>query len=518
MGDAVVGPVRLSASFWQSPVVLRALGGRDISVLFQQVSRRGVSQTRLGTAVGLSQGQVSEIARGTRRIARLHVLERIADGLSMPDHACALLGLAPRGGDADQATVRRQDEAGRTDSLRQHIHVPVDVANSPARGMALAASRPGAKHVNSERAYELYQRGYSLLASNDKRRVDAATDLLDAALDVDPQFARAQAARGYAEWRQYFAGWASDGSTLQRALADVDSAMQLEPESIGAHTTLIRICWDMGWHERALEAGRSIYRRNPQSLDATLAYARALNNAGLAELALPLTSNVLRVDPTNPTALKLLIWNYLMVRNYEAALDTAVEYLPAYPRDSNTRWAVAMTHLCVGAISEAVRIAQEAVDADPDDLTAWNLLGYLHRQLGDDGFAVTAWRQGIDHAQSQMSAGRNPRLQSWLANLRAASGQTAEARETVSWLTKTEPQNGYIKYRATHVLAELGEIDSAVSLLGEASRDGFRSIQILRHEERLGLAKLVESEKYRVTVAAMENRVAQLKESHQQSQ
>jgi hypothetical protein len=60
----------------------------------------------------------------------------------------------------------------------------------------------------------------------------------------------------------------------------------------------------MGWHERALEIGRTIYEKNPASLDATLAFARALNNGGMAEVALPLTRAVLQVDPTNPTALK----------------------------------------------------------------------------------------------------------------------------------------------------------------------------------------------------------------------
>jgi tetratricopeptide (TPR) repeat protein len=56
----------------------------------------GLSHTRLGTAVGLSQGRVSEVINGIRRIAATHVFERIADGLGMPDPARMLLGLSPR--------------------------------------------------------------------------------------------------------------------------------------------------------------------------------------------------------------------------------------------------------------------------------------------------------------------------------------------------------------------------------------------------------------------------------------
>ncbi|MGH3802287.1 MAG: hypothetical protein ACRDTD_19560, partial [Pseudonocardiaceae bacterium] len=251
--------------------------------------------------------------------------------------------------------------------------MPLNAAAVASRGLALDVnlapplgdpSGIETKPANVERAYELYLRGQGLLATNEKQRIEAATTLLDRALDIDPRFARAQAARGYAQWRQYFSGWESDLSTLERALGDVDAALRLDPDSIGGYTTLIRICWDMGWHERALEIGRTIYEKNPESLDATLAFARALNNGGMAEAALPLTQAVLQVDPTNPTAMKLLIWNHLMVGDYSSALEAAHLYLPTYPRDSNTRWAVALAHLGGGDTHKAVHTAQDAVAAD----------------------------------------------------------------------------------------------------------------------------------------------------------
>lgn len=226
-------------------------------------------------------------------------------------------------------------------AVSDQILLPLDAAAVTGRGMtqtpnlALSLGEPSrpdregeAKPVHAERAYELYLRGQGLLTTNEKQRVEAAATLLGRALDIDPHFARAQAARGYAQWRQYFSGWGSNLSTLERALCDVDIALRLDPGSIGARTALIRICWDMGWHERALEIGRAIYVKNSDSLDATLAFARALNNAGMAEVALPLTRAVLHVDPTDPTALKLLIWNHLMVGDCTSALKAAP--LPAH--------------------------------------------------------------------------------------------------------------------------------------------------------------------------------------------
>ncbi|MGH3926056.1 MAG: tetratricopeptide repeat protein, partial [Pseudonocardiaceae bacterium] len=315
----------------------------------------------------------------------------------------------------------------------RQVLLPLDTAAVAGRGLASAMnlapslddpSRLEAKPANVERAYELYLRGQGLLATNEKQRIEAATILLDNALDIDPRFARAHAARGYARWRQYFSGWGSDLSAVERALGDVDAALRLDPDSIGAHTTLVRICWDMGWHERALEVGRAIYEKNPDSLDATLAFARALHNGGMAEAALPLTLAVLRVDPTNPTALKLLIWNHLMVGDYTSALEVARLYLPTYPRDSNTRWAVALAHLGCGDVRAAIHTAQDAVGADPHDVTVWNLLGYLHRLSGDETAAHDAWSAGIEHSVVRAGTGiqHNPRVQSWLANAEACLG------------------------------------------------------------------------------------------------
>lgn len=407
----------------------------------------------------------------------------------------------------------------------RQILLPLDTAAVAGRGLALAMnlapslgdpSQLEAKPANVERAYELYLRGQGLLATNEKQRVEAATTLLDHALDIDPRFARAQAARGYAQWRQYFSGWGSDLSTLERALGDVDAALRLDPDSIGAHTTLIRICWDMGWHERALEIGRAIYEKNPGSLDATLAFARALNNAGMAEAALPLTRAVLQVDPTNPTALKLLIWNHLMVGDYPSALEVARLYLPTYPRDSNTRWAVALAHLGGGDVHKAIRTAQDAVAADPDDVTVWNLLGYLNRLGDDEAVAQYAWLRGIEHVERGAGTGtqHNLRVQSWLANIEACVGHTEQARAKVARLTEAEPHNGYLKYRLTHVLAELGDAEAAIRTLREAVQDGFLSAQLLRHDERLGVSSLVDLAEYREVRRTLQQNVERVKNKY----
>jgi tetratricopeptide (TPR) repeat protein len=97
MRASAFDPPAIPSWFWERPEVRRALRKRDMGALFSLVEEHtGLSHTRLGTAVVLSQGRVSEVINGTRRIAATRVFERIANGLGMPDSARLLLGLSPR--------------------------------------------------------------------------------------------------------------------------------------------------------------------------------------------------------------------------------------------------------------------------------------------------------------------------------------------------------------------------------------------------------------------------------------
>ncbi|MEU4407845.1 helix-turn-helix domain-containing protein [Streptosporangium sp. NPDC023963] len=90
-------PVVIPPELWQRPETLAALRDRDIGQLFRLIRQHsGFSQTRIGVAVNLSQGKISEIMKGAVQVTSFDVIERIADGLDMPGPARLTLGLAPR--------------------------------------------------------------------------------------------------------------------------------------------------------------------------------------------------------------------------------------------------------------------------------------------------------------------------------------------------------------------------------------------------------------------------------------
>lgn len=89
-------PIRVPDRVWrEQEAVLRA---RDVGGLFRLAKRyAGASQHRIAAATGVPQSRVNALMNNRGGpVASIEVLERVADGLNLPDHARVALGLAPR--------------------------------------------------------------------------------------------------------------------------------------------------------------------------------------------------------------------------------------------------------------------------------------------------------------------------------------------------------------------------------------------------------------------------------------
>jgi len=68
---------------WNKPEMRDALATRNVSEIYRQLRRVGVSQRQIAASTGQSQSEVSEILKG-RQVMAYDVLARIADGLGIP--------------------------------------------------------------------------------------------------------------------------------------------------------------------------------------------------------------------------------------------------------------------------------------------------------------------------------------------------------------------------------------------------------------------------------------------------
>ncbi|MFI6741503.1 hypothetical protein ACIBI9_52045 [Nonomuraea sp. NPDC050451] len=108
MQKGVASRIDIPASVWESDDAREILRRRDFAGLFAIAVKYGASQVRIGAVAELGQPAVNAILHGKRSIAELHVIERVATGFNLPDHARMLLGLAPQ--DTASPTGDHNDE------------------------------------------------------------------------------------------------------------------------------------------------------------------------------------------------------------------------------------------------------------------------------------------------------------------------------------------------------------------------------------------------------------------------
>ncbi|GAA0508277.1 XRE family transcriptional regulator [Saccharopolyspora subtropica] len=93
-----------------------ALARRDVSEIYRQLRRHGVSQRQIAASTGQSQSEVSEILKG-RQVMAYDVLARIADGLGIPR---GYMGLAYDGATAMRvAKARNAPDAEEDESVKR---------------------------------------------------------------------------------------------------------------------------------------------------------------------------------------------------------------------------------------------------------------------------------------------------------------------------------------------------------------------------------------------------------------
>ena len=96
MREQAFDPIKIPAEIWEREETRELLKRRDVPALLRLATQyAGASQARIAAATGIAQSRISRYMRGLLQANDLEVFERIAAGLSMPDHARMQLGLAP---------------------------------------------------------------------------------------------------------------------------------------------------------------------------------------------------------------------------------------------------------------------------------------------------------------------------------------------------------------------------------------------------------------------------------------
>ena len=166
-------------------------GHQDMGELFRLLRFKAkITQTRIATATGITQGRVSDIVRNEHAVQTLAVYTRIADGLNMPEHARILLGVAsePATGASPDPEPASGDGSQQRELLRQiasarHIDTSiVQVLQEETNTVRLLDRRLGAPAVAAKLEAHIAHLTASLHHSlSPDRRQQLAAVLADAA-------------------------------------------------------------------------------------------------------------------------------------------------------------------------------------------------------------------------------------------------------------------------------------------------------------------------------------------------
>jgi TolB-like protein/Tfp pilus assembly protein PilF len=411
-------------------------------------------------ADGITEAVINELAqiKALKVISRQSVMQFKGTRKPLGEIARALgvralvEGSVQRGGSRVRVTADLVDAATETHLWAQSYERDLQDVLSLQRELAGAIAgavrveltprekaRLGAARAVVPEAYDYYLRGRVRSRRENREDNDAAIGLLEKAVAADPQFAAAHAelARAYGIRLFYF--MPSDKVLDEKAFAEVDKALALDPGSADGHLALGLLLWTprKGFpHEQTIREYRRAIELNPGNDEAHHQLGIVYMHTGLLDEALAEADRALKLNPANTLAL----YRTGVVRLYQQRYDQAWEVFKQIPADFNpslvayqNSWTLFRLH----RTSEA-----EAMAA-----------GYLATHPEDPGGAVTAMQ----------------------ALFAATAGDRARAEERIRTAIRLGTSFGHF-HHTEHVIAAayatMNEPRKALEWLERAALDG----------------------------------------------
>jgi len=216
-------------------------------------------------------------------------------------------------------------------SMEDSISQQVASALLPQFGMNSVKHSPGPDTSHPE-AYEKYMRARFFATTRTRTSIAKAISLLNEAIRVDPNYARAYAALADCYQLQGFYEFAPPAEAYPNAKTAALKALSLDNSLVEAHVSLLSALSDYDWDwsgvDREFNAAIAI---DPNYAVAYQYYGYALLGMGRGEQALAAMRKAAQLDPVSPSIQTSLAWAYYLLRQDEAAVDQCHHILDLYP-------------------------------------------------------------------------------------------------------------------------------------------------------------------------------------------
>ena len=366
-------------------------------------------------------------------------------------------------------------------------------------------------------AYLRYRRGIDELDKpGNLTTLNAALAWMDAALDVDSEYAAAYAGK----CRAYVVLFreTSDAEMITNAEEACASALSRNPNLDVVHQALGDLLLRTGMHADAESAYVESLRINPKNVDAMLDLAEVYRLQQRFDQAEGLLMNALGLQPGNWRAYAALGNFYYRRGDFAEAAEQFGTILTFDDDNEDALLGLASSLVLEGDFEQATPVFARAIDMRPDPKTYSNL-GLMYYYLGHYDAAMDAVRAGLELAPNDhlmwanlgdilTVAGRHgdarnayerakelvdvelgvnpndPGILMDVAWIQAMLGEESEARRDIAKAMALAPSDPYASYYEGLINASFGDAGAAMDALERAVENGY-PIELLAAEPLL---------------------------------
>jgi eukaryotic-like serine/threonine-protein kinase len=328
-------------------------------------------------------------------------------------------------------------------SMGDTLALQADVARAIAEGISAVLTPAERQRLSQTRqttpeANEAYYQGMNALSQSSAdghRAVDAFRRAL--AHDPDHPGAHAGLARGLLALG--FSGAITHPDARARALAEVNRALELDPDSAEAVAALadLRFYYDWDWtgadqaYQRAIALNSNFARARSQ-------YARYLAAARRRDESISEATRAADTDPMSASAASTRAMTFYYARDYQAALGAIGHALQLEPRSAGAYFVLSRIDAARGAIDEAIVANERALAIAADGASnAWR--AHLIRLRALAGAREEA-RAALARLPAELAARKQRLGSAQLAYVHEALGERARAMELLEQaLSEREP-------------------------------------------------------------------------------
>lgn len=229
-------------------------------------------------------------------------------------------------------------------------------------------ARIEARPTENTEALELYSRArYLILSAGRKGEMQRARELLEQAVELDPEYAAAWATLGslYLGLKS-LAGMPVDEAT-RLADAAIDRALALEPDLAAGYSARSLFLTDQLRYEEAEDAALKALELNPGSSEDHRRYARLLLQLDRHDESVEQARRAVELDPLSVNARASLGDALWWAGDWEGTVTESLKLIEMAPDLAYAYYNLGYGYAMQDRHEEAIRAFEKAVELDPED-------------------------------------------------------------------------------------------------------------------------------------------------------